>query len=157
MKATIQTQGRQFTVKEDGQASAVIAVPRPAARTWLQGSGCGGCFLRPLWSDSTSAELQRNCFRLQWLRGQRSAAEKVWGALREVQGVVGLVADGKDVAVRTVPGLDTAALQAQIRWALQDDKVSLRAAVPGQRWWRLGPRQRSGGRRRSSLLWGCSQ
>lgn len=94
---------RQFAVREDGTASAVIAVPRAAARGWLRGSGCRATFVRLLWPNSTAAELQRHCFRLQWLRGQRGQRS---GCGPQPPGVLGLLVDGKDIAVRTVLEVD---------------------------------------------------
>ena len=76
---------RQVQVQADGRVVAVMGVPRVVARSWLGGSGCAGVFIRPLWTDATAVDLQRDCFRLMWLRGKRTEAAKIWVALRGQQ------------------------------------------------------------------------
>jgi hypothetical protein len=49
------------------------------------------------------------------------------------------LASSKDVAVRVSVDADIPALQAQLQFVLGDQGRPLRRAVPGQRWWRLGP------------------
>ena len=129
---------RQVAVQPGGEVSAVIGVPKADAITWLRGSGCGGLYLRPLWSDSTSKELQRACFKLLWLRGRRGDGPAVWERLRSEAGFVGLLVDGKDAAVRVKADASSQAIEAQLTFLLGKDIV-VRQATPGQRWWKLGP------------------
>lgn len=53
-------------------------------------------------------------------------------------GFMGLVADGGDLAVRMTLDANAEALQAQLRFAMREEAVAVRTAVPGMRWWRLG-------------------
>lgn len=130
---------RQILVEMDGRMVATMGVPRGAARNWLCGSGCEGVFVRPLWTEATAADLRRDCFRLLFLRGRRAAASKIWAAFHTQPGFVGLVAEGKDVAVRVTPETNTQQVHAQLMLALGAENVAPRMATPGKRWWKLGP------------------
>jgi len=48
---------RQVAVQADGALTAVIGVPRESRIEWLQTSGRGGVYVRPLWI----AGAQRSC------------------------------------------------------------------------------------------------
>jgi hypothetical protein len=135
---------RQVAVQPSGEVTGIVSVPRETALQWLRGSGQGGIYLRPLWTERTAAALQRDRFRLLWLRGQRTEGTFLWDKLHAEDGFMGLVVEGKDVAVRVDATVPTTALEAQAasylkeRLKLQKDFV-VRQATPGQRWWRLGP------------------
>ena len=129
---------RQVTVLPGGEVSAIIGVPRADALKWLKGSGCGGVYLRPLWTDATAPELQRDKFRLLWLRGRRGDGAAIWDRIHSDAGFVGVAVDGKDSAVRVDVGADTTEIEAQLQFLLGKD-TKVRQATPGQRWWCLGP------------------
>ena len=59
--------------------------------------------------------------------------------LHDLEGVFGLVANEKDVAVRVAGEVDRRRLEAQLQLALGDRKATLRQATAGLSWWRLGP------------------
>ena len=122
-----------------GSVLALLGVPRDCARTWLCGSGCGGLYVRPFWTDSTGGAVARSQFTLLWMRGHAEDGPRIWEAVRHSPDVYGLLASSKDVAVRVSAGVDVAALQAQLQFVLGEKSRPLRRAVPGQRWWRLGP------------------
>ena len=124
-----------------GGAVAILAVPRAEALRWLRGSGCGGLFVRPFWTKDTAPALQRERFNLLYLRGRRADAARVWDAVHDVNGVLGLILADKDVAVRidSTVGAVAGDVQARIRATLQDPKASVRQPTPGAAWWRLGP------------------
>ena len=121
-----------------GMMYAVMGVPAATARAWLRGSGCEGVFVRPFWTESTGADLQREKFTLLWVRAQMAAGARLWQELHDVHGFFGLYTDGKDVAIRVSPEADRAVVQAKVNFALQV-ATPLRTAEPGVRWWRLGP------------------
>ena len=54
-------------------------------------------------------------------------------------GGFGLVADGKDLAVRVTQEANLESLQSQLRFVLDNQGAQFRRAEPGLRWWRLGP------------------
>ena len=121
-----------------GVVYALLGVPREAACCWLRGSGCGGLYIRPFWTPSSGPTVARSRFELLWLRGRLELGPKVWEALRATEGFFGLVADGKDIAVRVAPDADRAVVQSQLQFVLGTE-CKLRASEPGLRWWRLGP------------------
>ena len=96
---------RQIVVQH-GVVSGILGVPRLQAREWLRGSGCGGLYLRPFWTDSTGDLVARQNFSLLWVRGQLEQGPKLWQALWEKPGVVGLLPSGRDVAVRVTVEAD---------------------------------------------------
>ena len=122
-----------------GAVVALLGVPRPQACDWLRGSGCGGLYLRPFWTEHTGRDLDRTKFTLLWARGQGERGPLLWDVFHNKLGVYGLLASGKDVAVRVSAEADVAALQAQLCATLDDVKATFRRPIPGQRWWRLGP------------------
>ena len=125
-----------------GSVAAVFGVPRALAMQWLRGSGCGGLYLRPFWTENSSAEMARDRFELLWLRNKLADGPRIWGAVKDLPSVVGLLPGDKDVAVRVQAGCSPEALQAlqaQVQFVLEDKQAQLRRPVPGQRWWRLGP------------------
>jgi hypothetical protein len=128
---------RQVQVSH-GAVFALLGVPPATARGWLRGSGCSRLFIRPFWTPSTGAELARDKFSLLWLKGRLEAAPRLWEVLRDVPGFYGLLADGKDLAVRVSADADRGAVQTQVTFAL-GDAATVRSAEPGVRWWRLGP------------------
>ena len=67
---------------------------------WLQGSGCRGVLVRPLWTDATAPDLQRGCFRFLWLRGRQAAAAPMLAGMHGQPGFMVLVAEGKDLGSR---------------------------------------------------------
>jgi hypothetical protein len=140
LQAPPSSQVRQVQVMH-GMAVGVLLVPRNQALQWLRGSGCDSTFLRPFWTENTGKELARDNFILLWARGQFARAADIWAAVHEQRGVVGLYVDpnGKDVAVRVTEEADVSQVQAQLRHGLRDDTASFRCAVPGLRWWKLGP------------------
>ena len=129
---------RQIVVQH-GIISGILGVPRGQARDWLRGSGCGGLYLRPFWTESTGEAVARQHFSLLWVRGQLAKGPKLWQALWDKPGVVGLLPSGQDVVVRVTAEADLASLEPQLRFAMEDPQASFRRRVPGQRWWRLGP------------------
>ena len=132
------TQLRQVQVAH-GAVFALLGVPRPTARTWLRGSGCGGLYIRPFWTASSGPEVARHHFTLLWARGQLEKGAKLWEAVHDQPGVFGLVADGKDLAVRVTGEAQLESLQSQLRFVLDNQGAQFRRAEPGLRWWRLGP------------------
>jgi hypothetical protein len=118
---------------------AILGVPRGQALHWLQGSGCGGLYIRPFWTASTGRAVARDNFSLLWVRGRVADGPRLWEALHSFVGVMGLVVDGKDVAVRVSGQVDEPALAAQLAFILRDDQAKFRRATPGLQWWRLGP------------------
>ena len=124
----------------EGIAVGIFGVPRDQAVQWLRGSGCGGVYLRPFWSAETGQAVARGNFGLVWARGQLHRGEQIWAAVRAEPGVVGLYAQGRDVAVRVAADADVRMLQAQVNHALDaKGEFKFRRAIPGQRWWKLGP------------------
>ena len=105
-------------------------------------SGCGGLYLTPFWTEDSSAAMARDCFELLWLRNKLADGPRIWGAVKDLPSVVGLLPGDKDVAIRVQAGCPPEALQAvqaQVQFVLEDKQAQLRRPVPGQRWWRLGP------------------
>jgi hypothetical protein len=121
-----------------GVVYALLGVPRDAACSWLRGSGCGGLYIRPFWTSSSGAAVARSRFALLWVRGRLEAGPKLWEALQAVDGFYGLVADGKDLALRISASADRAVLQSQVQFVLGSE-AKVRSSEPGLRWWRLGP------------------
>ena len=122
-----------------GGIVGLLEVPRAEARAWLRGSGCGGLFLRPFWTKDTGSEVARDNFALWWVRGQAAAADRLWQALRDTPGFVGLLAGGRDVAVRAAKEATLTQLQMQVRLTLQKPAFTFVQSNPGASWWRLGP------------------
>ena len=122
-----------------GAVYGILAVPRAQARAWLRASGCGGLYMRPFWTPDTGDAVKRSQFTLLWVRGRSADGPRMWEVLREQSGFFGLVYEGKDLAVRVSAEADVSSLQAQLRFAVQDDKAHFKQAAAGQRWWRLGP------------------
>ena len=117
-----------------GSLVAIFGVPRPLAVQWLRGSGCGGLYLRPFWTESSSEAVARSNFELLWLRGKLADGPRLWEAVKGLQFVVGLLPGDKDVAVRVAAGCSPEALQAvqaQVQFVLEDHQAQLRRAVPG--------------------------
>ena len=129
---------RQVQV-EHGGVVALLEVPREEARTWLKGSGCGGLYLRPFWTKDTGRDVSRDNFQLWWLRGVAAEAAAIWQALRHVEGFMGLLPGGADIAVRVTTAADLTSMQQQVRFRLQREQLAFRVANPASRWWRLGP------------------
>jgi hypothetical protein len=129
----------QQTQVTHGSVLAILAVPRTEARHWLRGSGCGGFYVRPFWTRSTSPSLEKHQFNLLWLRGQKSAASLLWEKVHDLPGVYGLLASDKDVAIRLGDGVNRLELEAQVRLALGSRQVTFHQATPGMKWWRFGP------------------
>ena len=121
-----------------GVVSSLVKVPRANACQWLKGSGCGGLYVRPFWTPSTGPEVARSRFSLLWLRGHLAAGPRLWEALREMPGFFGLVADGKDLAIRVSAEADRKVIQSQVDFVLGGE-VKLHSPLPGGRWWKLGP------------------
>ena len=121
-----------------GVMYALLGVPPATARRWLWCSGHGGLFVRPFWTAATSAALARDKFELVWVKGTLDSASRLWDALNAIPGFFGLFADGKDLAIRVAPGTDRAALQTQVDFVLCAP-TTLKASVPGVRWWMLAP------------------
>jgi len=90
---------RQVEIQH-GLVTGILGVPRPQAREWLRGSGCGGLYLRPFWTESTGEAVARHQFNLLWVRGQLEKGPQLWQALWDKPGVIGLLPSGRDVAVR---------------------------------------------------------
>jgi len=130
---------RQMRVQSGGLLTAVVTVPSAKALQWMQFSGRDGLYIRPLWTAVTGEALRRDRFRLLWARGKREEGPKIWERLRGVKGIVGLTVEGNDVAVRV--GIEAAwdMVTPAIDLALHGSGVLLRSAVPGAKWWRLGP------------------
>jgi hypothetical protein len=122
-----------------GGVLAIMAVPRAEARSWLRGSGCGGVYLRPFWTAETGRAVQRDAFRLLWVRGRLADGPRLWEAIKDMPGVFGLLPAEKDLAVRITEDADLRALQGHLGHLTGDVKASFRQATPGARWWRLGP------------------
>ena len=125
-----------------GSVTAIFGVPRCNAVQWLRGSGCGGLYLRPFWTASSSSSMARDRFELLWLRNKLVDGPRIWGSVKDLPAVVGLLPGDKDVAVRVEAGCSpeaVQAVQAQVQFVLEDKQAQLRRPVPGQRWWRLGP------------------
>ena len=135
VQAPAPSQLRQLQAMHGG-IMALLGVPRGQARAWLQGSGCGGLYLRPFWTESTGSAAGRSQFSLLWLRDRLEDGPRIWEAVRQSPGVFGLLATSKDVAVRVSSGVDLPALQAQLQFTLGDKAAQFRRAVPGKRWWR---------------------
>ena len=122
-----------------GGILALLGVPRTQACRWLCGSGCGGLYIRPFWTEATGASVDRSQFTLLWLRGRLADGARIWDAVHSTPGVFGLLASSKDVAVRVSTAADLPTLQAQLQFTLGEQAGQFRRAVPGQRWWRFGP------------------
>ena len=129
---------RQLQVMHGGVVG-ILGVPRPQALEWLRGSGCGGLYLRPFWTQSTSPSVSRDLFSLLWARGHIDAGPRLWEATKDSPGVAGLLLHGRDVAIRITPEANLHDLQSQLRFVVNDPQASLRSPIPGQRWWKLGP------------------
>ena len=129
---------RQLQPTHDGVAG-ILGVPPEAAQQWLQGSGCQGVYLRPFRTEHTSPSLDRSLFHLLWARGRLADGPRLWEAFKAEPGFAGLLPMGKDVAVRVTAAANVQELQALLRIALGDVQAQFRRAVPGQRWWKLGP------------------
>ena len=134
------TSGLQRFQAMEGAAVGIFGVPREQAMQWLCGSGCNGIYLRPFWTQETGTAVARENFALIWARGQHHQGEKIWAAVRSEPGVAGLLAQGRDVAVRVTADADIRMLEAQVNHALgAKGDFKFRRAVTGQRWWKLGP------------------
>ena len=118
---------------------AILSVPRPQALQWLRGSGCGGVYFRPFWTERTSSALAKENFSLLWVRGRLADGARLWDKVKDQPGVVGLLPGDRDLAIRVTAEARPAELQAQVQFALQDEAAKLKTPVAGQRWWRLGP------------------
>ena len=122
-----------------GAVYALMGVPSATARSWLRASGCEGLFIRPFWTEATGEDVRRDKFSLLWLKGGTlEVAPKLWQAVQDTPGFFGLLADGKDLAIRVSEVADRALLQAKVSFVLPS-AVQLRSAEPGVRWWSLGP------------------
>ena len=120
-----------------GALVAILGVPRSQARQWLQGSGCGGVYLRPFWTDRTAKEVDRSQFSLLWARGQRDAGAKLWEQVKDIPGVYGLLPSGRDIVVRIAPDVNAStlqSLQAKLRFVLNEESAQFRRPVIGQSW-----------------------
>ena len=95
-----------------------MAVPRLEACHWLRGSGCGGLYLRPFWTKSTSPTLEKHCFNLLWLRGQKTSAGMLWEKIHDLPGVYGLLTSDKDIAIRISDEVNRSELEAKVRMVL---------------------------------------
>ena len=95
-----------------GGVLAIMAVPRAEARSWLRGSGCGGVYLRPFWTAETGRAVQRDAFRLLWVRGRLADGPRLWEAIKDMPGVFGLLPAEKDLAVRVTEDADLRACRA---------------------------------------------
>ena len=122
-----------------GGVVALLGVPRDQACRWLRGSGCGGLYVRPFWTDSTGTAVDRSKFSLVWMRGRLESGPKLWEAVHQLPGVYGLLPSSKDVAIRVSSEVDLVSLEAQVQFILGVEAAKFRRAVPGQRWWRFGP------------------
>ena len=129
---------RQIQVMNGGVVG-ILGVPRLQATEWLRGSGCGGLYLRPFWTPSTSKEVSRDAFSLLWARGRAEVGSRLWEAVKDSTGVVGLLLSGRDVAIRVTPAANIQDLQLQLQFVAGDQQAALRHAIQVQRWWRLGP------------------
>ena len=89
----------------------MFGVPRPQAVQWLRGSGCGGLYLRPFWTEQSGAAVARDIFHLLWVRNQLAKGPAIWEAVKHFDAVVGLLPGDKDVAIRL-------AADAPRRWSL---------------------------------------
>ena len=127
---------RQIQVAH-GVVFALLGVPAASARGWLRCSGHDSLFIRPFWTPSTGDAVARSNFQLIWLKGHLEAAPRLWTALHDVPGFYGLLADGKDLAIRVSEEADRTSIQAQVHLVV--GQTSVRTAEPGVRWWRLGP------------------
>ncbi len=54
-------------------------------------------------------------------------------------GILGLLAGGPDSAVRLGPDANASRALQQVRFALQRQELNFCQAVPGARWWKIGP------------------
>jgi hypothetical protein len=124
-----------------GVAYALLAVPPTLARCWLRGSGCDNLYIRPFWTPSTGATIARDQFTLLWLKGRLEKGPALWLVLRNVPGFFGLLADKNDVALRVSAEADRDVIQTHVENLLTEgkEKVPVKVAEPGVRWWRLGP------------------
>jgi hypothetical protein len=132
---------RQVQV-DKGAVYALLGVPRATALQWLRGSGCGGLFLRPFWTEQSGAAVGRDRFSLVWLRAPLAKGPALWEALRQQDDVYGLLPGDKDLAIRvasTASEVAMAAIRSQVEFVLHEPGVVLRQAVRGHRWWCLGP------------------
>ena len=120
-----------------GVVYALLGVPVASARGWLHCSGQDSLFIRPFWTPSTGDAVARSNFQLIWLKGNLAAAPRLWTALRDMPGFYGLVADGRDLAIRVSMEADRTMIKAQVDLVVGN--ATLRTAEPGVRWWRLGP------------------
>jgi hypothetical protein len=73
---------RQIQVTH-GSVLALLSVPRVHARRWLRGSGCGGLYLRPFWTESTGDTVGRSQFNLLWARGRLEDGPRIWEAIKD--------------------------------------------------------------------------
>ena len=80
---------------------------------------------------------------------------RLWEALKDFTGVVGLVIDGKDVALWVSGEADERALAAQLPFLLNDDRVQFRRAIHGLQWCRLGPLNEAELWRAETLVQAC--
>ena len=128
-------------VVQHGLITGILGVPKDQAREWLRGSGCGGLYLRPFWTDDTGEAVAKDQFKLLWARGFLDQGDKLWKTTLGKPGVVGLFPSpaGRDVAVRITAEADAAALEEQLKFAANDRTATFRRKIPGQRWWRFGP------------------
>ena len=132
---------RQLQV-DKGVLYGLFSVPRHLALQWLRGSGCGGCYLRPFWTERTSPAVGRDKFQLLWVKAPLSQGPALWDAVRHLDTVAGLRLGDKDVAIRasaTITPEEEGDILTQVQFVLKNQQAQLRRATPGQKWWRLGP------------------
>ena len=126
--------------KADGRmAWGTFRVPSEDALRWLRCSGRNGLLIRPFFTAATTEACSKERFRVHWLRTAEAVdadvLNQLWGSLKELSGVVGLVLSSKDVGVRvdstnaqTLPALEA---------ALQGKSSQLRQKAPSGNWWCL--------------------
>ena len=73
---------RQLQVMHGGVVG-ILGVPKPQALAWLRGSGCGGLYLRPFWTPSTSPSMSRDHFSLFWACGHVDTGPRLWDAVHD--------------------------------------------------------------------------
>lgn len=120
-----------------GLVTAIMGVPPAQALEWMRGSGFSGLLVRPFFTERTSKDLGKDRYKLLRARGSAAHAAQLWETIHDLPGVFGVLVDRGDLAVRYNAEAHIPTLQAQLRFI--DDKAVFREAIPGQRWWRLGP------------------
>lgn len=118
---------------------ALVGVPRAQATRWMRGSGCGGLFVRPYYTDRTQPSLHRDLFRpLDVPRVLPRGAAAVWEALQNQEGFAGLATSGKHLRVRVLRDADARPMMATLQAAAGEDLAVVDAEagrLPGRRWW----------------------